>query len=90
MSGGSAASARGAAQSTNEPGGGRSTLRPARSIISIERAASGVGSIRIGRSGSGGTRRVSGSGVEAIGVTAAGFFAPVNGELSPTGRAKGD
>lgn len=51
--------------------------RPARSMISIEKAGAGgasrKGSISIGR---GTMKKGSGSGVEAMGVTASGFFAP--------------
>ena len=69
------------------------TLRTARSIISIEngKAGGGPGSIKLGRAGlsvpttgagssAGSTmqRRTSGAGVEAVGVTAAGFFSPVS------------
>ncbi|KAF8312119.1 Rho GTPase activation protein [Clavulina sp. PMI_390] len=56
----------------------RGTLRAARSVISIDRTPGKSGSIRLGSDGSPAGRRVSGAGVEAIGVTAAGFFSPVN------------
>lgn len=66
----------------------RGTLRPARSMISIERRANGTGasggSIRIGRGGANGTRRASGAGVEAIGITAAGFFSPFDAQAEAT------
>lgn len=75
-------SIQGSAQSAHESH--RSMLRPTRSMISIERRMNGTGasggSIRIGRGGAGGTRRASGAGVEAIGITAAGFFSPVSVE----------
>jgi Rho GTPase-activating protein 1 len=71
-------STRGPSQSTHESH--RGVLRPARSMISIERGVSGTrasgGSICIGR-GAGGTRGAGGAGVEAIGITAAGFFSPI-------------
>jgi hypothetical protein len=59
-------------------GGGRTTLKTVRSIISIAKAGegnsarSGYGNITIGR----GARRTSGAGVEAHGVTVTGFFSP--------------
>ncbi|GJE90264.1 RhoGAP-domain-containing protein [Phanerochaete sordida] len=50
------------------------TARSARSLVSIERAAgTRRGSISVGR---GTTRKGSASGVEAMGITASGFFAP--------------
>jgi len=63
-------------------------------MISIERRANGAGasagSIRIGRGGANGTRRASGAGVEAIGITAAGFFSPldVQAEATETGTTE--
>ena len=57
-------------------GGGTTRLKTVRSIISIDKAGegahvrSGYGNITVGR----GARRTSGAGVEAHGVTAAGFF----------------
>ncbi|KXN90933.1 Rho GTPase-activating protein 8 [Leucoagaricus sp. SymC.cos] len=62
------------------------TLGKAKSVISVEGAGNGTvrsgkkGSISVGR---GTTRKSVGSGVEAMGVTAEGFFAPLNG-TSPT------
>ncbi|TRM70230.1 hypothetical protein BD626DRAFT_422970 [Schizophyllum amplum] len=55
------------------------TMGRAKSTISIER--SGMGTLGAGRKGSitvgrGTTRKAAGAGVEAIGITAAGFFAP--------------
>lgn len=82
------------------PSGG--TLRTARSIISIDNGKAGPGgapgSIKLGRAslsipgaaggGAGGTiqRRTSGAGVEAVGVTASGFFSPVSPERIEHGR----
>jgi Rho GTPase-activating protein 1 len=63
-------------------GGGTARLKTVRSIISIEKAGEGTGvrssygSITIGK----GTRRTSGAGVEAHGITVEGFFSP---SLSP-------
>lgn len=81
---------RGLAQSTHESH--RSTVRPARSMINIERGVNNIGtsggSISIGR-GTGGTRRASGAGVEANGITASGFFLPL-GAQEGTLAAKGN
>jgi Rho GTPase-activating protein 1 len=58
-------------------------MRKARSMVSIENSVIGSvgtkgkkGSISVGR---GGTRKASGAGVEALGVTATGFFMPMSG-----------
>lgn len=55
---------------------GFGTVGRSKSMISIEKGSSGTsrkGSIAIGR---GTTRKSSGSGVEAVGITASGFFSP--------------
>ncbi|KAG8714124.1 hypothetical protein FRC08_012339 [Ceratobasidium sp. 394] len=54
---------------TSSTSGPASTIRGARSVISIERKAGRKGSIALGRSGAS-----AGSGVAAMGVTATGFF----------------
>ncbi|KAJ7174037.1 CDC42 rho GTPase-activating protein [Mycena crocata] len=73
-------------------GGGVYGSSRAKSLVSVEKgAAGGVGTV--GRKGSisvgrGTTRKASGAAVEAIGITAEGFFsAPVNG--NSTGRSPG-
>ncbi|EKM50162.1 uncharacterized protein PHACADRAFT_264735 [Phanerochaete carnosa HHB-10118-sp] len=61
---------------TAASGNGHATVgRSARSLISIEKAGAGSrkSSIAIGR---GTTKKSSGSGVEAMGITASGFFSP--------------
>ncbi|KAF9222995.1 Rho GTPase activation protein [Gyrodon lividus] len=59
----------------------------ARSTLSIERAGAGLGSgrgsISIGR---GTLRKATGSGVEALGVTAGGFFTPPSSPSPPSGQ----
>ncbi|KAG1824185.1 hypothetical protein EV424DRAFT_1320868 [Suillus variegatus] len=66
-------------------GAGHSHRSTARSTISIERVGSvlgsGKGSISIGR---GALRKASGSGVEAMGITAGGFFTPPSTATAPT------
>jgi len=60
----------------NNPAGAAGAGQRARSTISIEKAGGtirGKGTISIGR---GTVRKATGAGVEAIGVTASGFFAP--------------
>lgn len=59
----------------NGNGTGYGTVGKARSTISIDKGAAGTmrkGSISVGR----GTRKASGAAVEAVGVTASGFFSP--------------
>ncbi|KAL1746530.1 hypothetical protein HDZ31DRAFT_33971 [Schizophyllum fasciatum] len=82
-------------RSAPAPGGGRSpqqgefgTVGRARSTISIDHGGFGTigaggkkGSISVGR---GTTRKSAGAGVEAIGITAAGFFAPPSEVGSPS------
>ena len=63
---------------SNTSGNGSGAVGKAKSMISIERGTTGVaggrkGSISIGR---GTTKKSVGSGVEAINITASGFFAP--------------
>ena len=63
---------------SNRNGGGFPSAGRAKSTISIEKGHGGTvrkGSIAVGR---GTTRKSAGAGVEAVGITAAGFFAPPN------------
>lgn len=63
-----------ASHAARAPGSGR--VPPARSTVGIEKASGtlrGKGSVAIGR---GSVRKAGGAGVEALGVTASGFFAP--------------
>lgn len=74
----------------NRDGAGHRHRSPARSTISIEHpgsaSGSGGGSISIGR---GALRKASGSGVEAMGITAGGFFtAPGTAPPVPTPRKR--
>ena len=66
---------------------GPGQLHPARSTIGIEKIGGGTirgkGSVSIGR---GSVRKAGGAGVEALGVTASGFFAP---PLPPKEESKG-
>jgi Rho GTPase-activating protein 1 len=75
----------------NREGNGNSTVKKARSMVSIENGVIGGvgtvgrrGSISVGRAG---TRKASGAGVEALGVTAVGFFTPPR-EAPPVPRLR--
>ena len=78
------------AMNTSVGGNLQGTVGKAKSMISIEKGMVGggpggrKGSISVGR---GTTRKATGSGVEAIGITASGFFAPPeNGSPVPSGQ----
>ncbi|KAJ7133435.1 hypothetical protein C8R44DRAFT_611721 [Mycena epipterygia] len=91
MSGASSTAANGTRSVLSNGGGGMYGSSRTRSLVSVEKGSAAAGLGTVGRKGSisvgrGTTRKASGAAVEAVGITAEGFFsAPVNS----TGRSPG-